>query len=81
MIKEPSWALQAAARAWCTKKNSNKVMDVDMAVAFARILAKERKKILKTVKGFPNCEELNCATHIAKLLTSEKISEAKSRRG
>lgn len=34
---------EKAAQAWCTPKTSNKVMDVELAEAFADILDKERE--------------------------------------
>ena len=35
---ETSLSLQKAAQAWCTEKNKHKIMDVDIAEAFAEIL-------------------------------------------
>ena len=38
-IKKPSeLSLGKAAQAWCTEKTSSKVMDEDLAIAFAEIL-------------------------------------------
>jgi hypothetical protein len=42
-------ALELAAQAWCTDKNSGKVMDPDLAEAFAEILDKswqEEREVL-----------------------------------
>lgn len=37
-------ARQLAAQAWCAKKTSDKIMDVELAEEFAKILVRETKK-------------------------------------
>lgn len=40
MVEDPpSWAVEKAAQAWCDPSVSDRVMDVDLALVFARMLA------------------------------------------
>ena len=38
------WAREKAAQAWCKEKTKDKVMDIDLAEAFAEILDSQTKE-------------------------------------
>ena len=40
-MMEIAEALQIASKAWCSKKNRNKILDPELALEFARILREE----------------------------------------
>ena len=42
-------SLQKAAQAWCTPRTSHKVMDIELAVAFAEILDKLAESVVATL--------------------------------
>lgn len=47
--KVPTWALQAAARAWCEDSTRMIEMDSRLAIEFAKILVAERRRCEKAV--------------------------------
>ena len=49
--KVPTWALQAAARAWCEPTTRMIEMDSRLAIEFAKILAAERRRCEKAVEA------------------------------
>lgn len=74
MTKEE--AIELSSAAWCTGKNKFKVMDVDLALAFADILMREVNSCLSVNIGEKNkCKDVERFMDRLKDKESKKFSE------